>query len=243
MKMGQLYIGTSGYTNKDWRLKFYPKGVAQKDWLHFYAEHYNAVEINATFYRPFPASVYNKWRDSTPSDFQFVLKASQVITHEKVLENVEAEVTDFVTNASVLGDKLGGMLWQFPASLKAGGMREQLTQFLGLLPQNIQHTFEFRHESWFVEDVYNLLNQFNAGLVINDSPKFPQREVITGQIMYVRFHGPDMLYESLYSREQMAAWAERIKPKMDQYDVYLFFNNTTEGRALDNANTIQEMLR
>ncbi len=237
-----LYIGTSGYTYKDWRGVFYPKGVAQKNWLAFYAEHFNAVEINATFYRTFPKHVFTRWHDLTPETFRFVLKAPRLITHEKALVNVESELQEFTTNANGLGDKLAAMLWQFSANAKKDALSEAFARFLPLLPGSIKQVFEFRHASWFSDEIYDLLNQHHAGIVINDSPRFPKREITTDQVMYVRFHGPDKLYASSYSNEQLDNWAQKIARHINKDDIYAFFNNTASGRAIKNADTLRELL-
>ena len=240
--MANLYVGTSGYSYKAWRGQFYPTGVPQKDWLAFYARSYNAVEVNATFYRPFPTSVLTHWYDMTPPEFRFVLKGPKVITHEKLLIDVDQELQQFVRSAVGLQEKLAVMLWQFPVSAHADQLFEALKQFLALLPTEIKQVFEFRHVSWFTEALYDLLNQFRAGLVINDLPHLPSREIITGRTMYVRFHGPDKLYNSLYNDEQLRTWADRICPQIVQNDVYLFFNNTFAGQALKNAISLREYL-
>ncbi len=240
--MANLYIGTSGYSYKEWRGQFYPKGVAQKDWLAYYAKHYNAVEVNATFYRPFAESVYAHWGEVTPADFRFVLKGPQVITHEKALENISDELTSFVENTAVLGDKLAVMLWQFPASARVDSLLTNLALFLQKLPTNIQQVFEFRHVSWLTDEVYDLLNVFGAGFVITDVTKFSTRQVQTDHLMYLRFHGPNKLYNSLYTPQQLQVWADTIRPYLAQKDVYVFFNNTMGGQALQNANELKVML-
>lgn len=240
--MAKLYIGTSGYSYKEWRGQFYPKGVAQKDWLAYYATHYNAVEVNATFYRPFAESVYAHWGEVTPTDFRFVLKGPQAITHEKALENISDELDPFVENTSVLGEKLAAMLWQFPASTHADSMLNKLARFLPLLPTTTRQVFEFRHISWLRDDVYDLLNQIGAGFVITDVTKFSTQQVQTDHLMYLRFHGPNKLYNSLYTPQQLKVWANTIRPYLGQKDVYVFFNNTTGGQALQNANELKAML-
>lgn len=240
--MNGLYIGTSGYTYAAWRGIFYPKGVAQRNWLSFYAQHFNAVEVNATFYRPFPQSVYARWQEVTPPDFRFVLKAPRLITHEKALDNIEQELDSFLASAKGLGDKLALILWQFPAGQRAENLQKRFEAFLSLLPQSPRHVFEFRHASWFTEEVYAQLNNSNAGFVINDSPQIKSREVNMAGLMYVRFHGPGKLYDSAYSREQLTAWADRIRPRLADHEVYLFFNNTFAGQAIENARQMRELL-
>jgi len=238
-----LYIGTSGYTYKDWRGIFYPKDVAQKNWLTFYAQHYNAVEINATFYRPFPEHVFTHWHDSTPDDFRFVLKGPKLITHEKLLVDIEQELEQFISNSAALKQKLAAMLWQFPTSARRDSLQGQFQQFLMLLPTNIKHVFEFRNASWFSEEIYALLNRFDAGIVINDSPHFPSQHVTTDHLIYIRLHGPGALYTSTYNADQLHSWAEEIEPHLVDMDVYLFFNNTSGGHALGNANDLRRLLK
>jgi len=242
-EMKSLYIGTSGYTYKDWRGIFYPKGVAQKDWLAFYAQHYNAVEINATFYRPFPEHVFTHWHDSTPDDFRFVLKAPKLITHEKMLVDVAQELDQFVSSSAALKQKRAAMLWQFPSSARKEALQVRFQQFLTLLPGSIKHVFEFRNDSWFNEEIYALLNRVDAGFVINDSPHFPSQHVTTDHLMYVRLHGPGALYTSTYSADQLRAWADEIAPHLADEDTYLFFNNTSGGHALGNVNDLRQLLK
>jgi uncharacterized protein YecE (DUF72 family) len=241
--MPALYIGTSGYTYKDWRGVFYPKGVAQKNWLAFYAQHYNAVEINATFYRPFPESVLTRWHDATPDSFRFVLKAPKVITHEKALEEVGQELEQFVASTAGLGEKLAAVLWQFPPKATKDVLMERLAAFLPTLPTSIKHVFEFRHASWFTDETYALLNCHNTGIVINDSPRLPRSDAIADSVMYVRFHGPGKLYDSSYSSAELQTWASKIAPHLDTLDIYLFFNNTMRGQALTNADELRELLK
>ena len=240
--MGKLYIGTSGFTYKDWRGIFYPKGVAQKNWLTFFAEHFNTVEINATFYRSFPRSVFESWYERTPAAFRFTLKGPRRITHEKQLETVEDDLKQFVENAAGLREKLSVMLWQFRPGAKADEYKERFAHFLTLLPRDIRQVVEFRHSSWFNDEIYALLNRHHVGFVINDSSRWPAREVVTGDFMYVRFHGPQQLYASLYTPEQLDQWAKKIRPRLKEQDVYIYFNNDYGGRAIQNARELREML-
>lgn len=241
--MPELYLGTSGYTYADWRGTFYPKGVAQKDWLAFYAQHYNAVEINATFYRPFPETVLTRWHDATPDAFRFVLKAPKTITHEKALDGVEGELAQFISSTAGLGGKLAAVLWQFPPKLTKDVLSERLAAFLPTLPGTVKHVFEFRHVSWFAEETYALLNRYHAGIVNNDSPRLPGSDAATDQVLYVRLHGPGKLYDSSYDSEQLRAWADKIAPRLVQYDTFVFFNNTMRGQALANADELRALLK
>ena len=240
--MANLYVGTSGYSYSAWRGQFYPAGVPQKEWLAFYARTYNAVEINATFYRPFAKSVFTHWRDMTPPNFRFVLKGPKVITHEKRLEDVGEELKAFVSSAAALEGKQAATLWQFSAGVKVDDLGGRFAQFLQMLPNDMKQVFEFRHPSWFTKKTYDLLNQFGSGFVINDSPHLKSTEAVTDHIMYVRFHGPDKLYDSLYSDEQLRMWVDKIKPRLSENDCYLFFNNTFAGQGLQNGLQLRDLL-
>jgi uncharacterized protein YecE (DUF72 family) len=142
----------------------------------------------------------------------------------------------------VLEDKLALVLWQFPAGLRAEAAKEHFFNFLPRLPPSVRHVFEFRHRSWFTEDVFARLDQVDAGFVINSSPHIPSVDRVTGGLLYVRFHGPEKLYNSSYSHEQLEAWAARIRPHLERDNVFLFFNNTFSGQALENAREMHALL-
>lgn len=240
--MANLYIGTSGFTYRDWRGAFYPKGVKREEYLAYYAQHFNAVEINATFYRPFPPHIYERWSSLTPPDFRFVLKGPRTITHDKELADVGADVRDFVNGLAPLGDKCAAVLWQLPPRARAGDLRIPFARFLVNLPTSVRHVFEFRHTSWFTDEMIDIFNDFNVGFVVNDTPRFPTKDITTGDIVYIRFHGPGKLYDSLYSDEQLSTWAERLRPRIRDHESFLFFNNTFAGQAIGNAATLRELL-
>ena len=202
--MGELFIGTTGYSYKEWRDIFYPKGVAQKNWLNFYAQHYNTVQINATFYQIFARSVFEKWYTSTPPGFRFALKAPQIITHEKMLLGVEEDLRSFVENSKGLEEKCAVMLWQFPPGTQAGQLFNRLEQFLPQLPTTVQHAFEFRHASWFNDKVYALLNQYHAGFVINDSTDPTHRWIVNTVSTFAQKAGIGMPDVAIYDGEPNA---------------------------------------
>jgi uncharacterized protein YecE (DUF72 family) len=149
----------------------------------------------------------------------------------------------FHDSSKALSDKLSAMLWQFPPSFAhTDETRDLLAHFLTLLPRDIRQAIEFRHKTWFQDSVYDLLNAHKAGFVINDSSRWAAREVVTGDFAYIRFHGPGKLYASLYTPEQLQAWATKIRAYLQERDVYVYFNNDYGGRALQNANELREML-
>lgn len=241
--MGHLLLGTSGYSYQDWKEIFYPKGLAARKWLSFYAQHYNTVEINATFYRYFARTVFARWCDETPDDFRFTLKGPRDITHVKRLHEIDPDLTRFVDSYQDLKPKLAALLWQMPPSFKdEADNREKLAGFLEKLPKETRQVMEFRHKSWFNDEVYTLLNHHRAGFVINDSNRWAAAEVVTGDLAYIRFHGPEKLYASLYTIDAMKAWAEKINVWLRQYDVFVYFNNDFDGRALQNSVELRDLI-
>ncbi len=241
--MNKLFIGTSGYIYKDWVDKFYPKDLTQKEYLSFYAKYFTTVEINATFYRSFPKTVFEKWQEQTPEDFCFTIKGSRFITHVKRLKDIDDSIVLFFENASGLLHKLGVVLWQFPKSfVYTSETKERFIHFLALLPTSSRQVVELRHVSWFTEEVYGMLSQHNIGFVINDTSAFPAKDVITSDVAYIRFHGPTRLYASSYSREQLNEWASAIKTYLKKYDVYCYFNNDISGYAIENALSLKRLI-
>lgn len=256
--MGRIYIGTSGYNYDHWKGVFYPEGLPEKDWLSFYAKHFDTVEINAIFYGNFKRSVFEKWGREVSKNFSFCLKGPHFITHVKRLKDVNDSLKMFLGNAYGLGSKLKIILWQFPKSFKFNDENlERLEKFLhilafqsrfGKLDPNpvwlkIKHGFEFRDDSWFKKEVFDLLNKNNVGFVINDSSFFPKKEISTGGFTYIRFHGPSGLYSSNYSRRELMTWAQKIKRFQKLGEVYCYFNNDVGGFAVKNAWELKELLQ
>jgi uncharacterized protein YecE (DUF72 family) len=242
--MGNLFIGTSGYNYPDWVGGFYPQDLSKKEWLSFYCRHFNTLEINATFYHSFKRSVFENWYKQTPQKFSFSIKGSRFITHIKRINNVKNELGRFTEGAYGLKEKLKVYLWQFPSSFQLTQQNKiRLSSFLSILPKNTRHAFEFRHASWFNDDIYQLLDKNKVGFVTNDTKAFSVAEKITGDFAYIRFHGPQSLYSSLYSDEQLKVWAEKIRRYLKTYDVYCYFNNDVSGFAIKNALLLQKLLK
>ena len=239
--MGKVWVGTSGYSYQHWKEIFYPKGLAQSKWLEFYAQHFECVEINATFYRHFERHVFERWHDVTPVSFRFAIKGPKTITRDKRLEGAEEDLARFLGSAAGLGEKLGVILWQLPPSFKndeEGFAR--LQSFIALLPANISHAFEFRHPSWVGPKVMELLDNGCAGWVSADSRRFVSAEAVTGGVGYYRYHGPKELYSSSYSAEAIASLGNSLRPLADIGDAYCFFNNDFCGYALENGKQLQQ---
>ncbi|MBI2074700.1 MAG: DUF72 domain-containing protein [Candidatus Levybacteria bacterium] len=242
--MGNLYVGTSGYNYKHWKGIFYPENITQKEWLNYYSNYFNTVEINATFYRFFTKSVFEKWYNITPNNFKFGVKGPRLITHVKRLKDIEKELEIFLNSAVGLKNKLTNILWQLPKTFRDKDKKigERFIHFLSMLPKGINNVFEFRDSSWFNYEIYSSLNKNKCGFVISDSEYFPTREVITDNIVYIRFHGPTKLYSSSYSNDELAIWAENIENCLRECDVYCYFNNDTNGFAVKNAQTLKSLI-
>jgi uncharacterized protein YecE (DUF72 family) len=241
LELAHYFIGTSGWHYDDWRNRFYPKELPKNKWLEYYACHFPTVELNNSFYRLPSEDAFTNWYNSSPADFAFAVKVSRFITHIKRLKNSEEAVDNFVKRAGILGNKLGPLLYQLPPSLHRND--DTLESFLSSLPRGFKHVIEFRHQSWLVKEVFEILQKHNAGLCVFDMPSFTCPLRATADFAYIRFHGSDSLYSSCYSDEVLADWAKRIAGLAADLDsVYIYFNNDVEGFALRNAVTIRDYL-
>jgi uncharacterized protein YecE (DUF72 family) len=164
------HIGTSGWHYDDWRKRFYPEKLPKAKWLEFYTQHFPTVELNNTFYRLPSEAAFLNWYESSPANFTFAVKASRFVTHIKRLKNSEEAVDNFVKRAKILGEKLGPLLYQLPPSMRRND--DTLDSFLSCLPKGLMHVIEFRHESWFVEDIFEILRRHNTGFCVFDMPSF-----------------------------------------------------------------------
>lgn len=235
-------IGTSGWHYEHWRDRFYPAKLAKAEWLAFYAGHFSTVELNNSFYRLPSEAAFATWYNSSPPDFSFAAKVSRFITHIKRLKDTEEAVDNFITRARILKEKLGPLLYQLPPNMHRND--ERLASFLSNLPRGMRHVFEFRHESWLEEKVFEILRRYNIGLCVFDMPSFRCPLVATADFAYIRFHGSGSLYSSCYSDEELADWAKRIADlPANLTAVYIYFNNDAEGFAVRNAKTLRDYLQ
>lgn len=216
-----LYVGTSGYSYKEWKGSFYPEKIPAKEMLRYYAERLSTVEINATFYRMPQPSMLENWKEQVPGTFRFSLKASQRITHFKRLKETDQETKYFLETAAVLGEQLGVVLVQLPPNMKKDLPR--LETFLKQLPQTLRVAFEFRHPTWFEDDVLELLRSQNRALVVSDTDDLPATHIDkTSDWGYLRLRRVN------YSEEILADWLERIRAQ-DWKDTFVFFKHEDEG--------------
>ena len=238
----QYYIGTSGWHYDHWRYRFYPEKLRKPDWLDFYARHFNTVELNNSFYRLPSENAFATWYDSSPASFSFAVKVTRFITHIKRLKNSEEPADTLIARARGLGEKLGPLLYQLPPNMHRDD--ERLESFLSILPREMRHVFEFRHESWLEEGVFEILRRYNTGFCVFDMPVLSCPLVATADFAYIRFHGSTGLYSSCYSDEELVDWAGRLADLgTDLKAVYIYFNNDAEAFAVKNALTLHSYLQ
>jgi uncharacterized protein YecE (DUF72 family) len=215
-----IFVGTSGYNYPAWRGSFYPERLAAAGMLPFYAERFGTVEINATFYRMPTSQTVTGWAAAAPPDFVFALKAPRRITHIGRLANVEQPVRFFAETARGLGVKLGPLLFQLPPSLRKDTSR--LADVLAQLPPDLRVAFEFRHPSWFTDDVYALLRGRDVALCIVDSEEGTTPDVTTASWGYLR------LRDRAYTDAELAAWAGRLA-RGAWRDTFAYFKHEETG--------------
>lgn len=237
----KYYVGTSGWHYDHWRDRFYPRELPKRKWLQFYAQSFSTVELNNSFYQLPAENSFANWRDSSPEDFVFAVKVSRLITHLKKLKDVAGPLQNFLDRARVLGGALGPLLYQLPGNLHRNDSR--LEAFVSMLPGDLSHVFEFRHESWFDQGVFDLLRRHNMGFCIYDMPDITTPLEVTAGFAYVRFHGSSAMYGSSYSDEELNDWARKLAILgASVKTVYVFFNNDAEAFAVSNALALERKL-
>jgi uncharacterized protein YecE (DUF72 family) len=236
-----IRVGCSGWQYKHWRELFYPKDLPQTRWFGFYAEHFDTVEINSSFYHLPKASTFEKWRDQAPSGFCYAIKANRFITQAKKLLDCEESMERMMSATRHLGDRLGPMLYQLPPSLHLD--LERLENFLNLLPNDVINVFEFRHKSWYVDEAYALLDRFGASLCLHDMRASETERLAVGPATYVRFHGGVGKYWGRYPDEKLMDWAGwLVEQARSGRSCWCYFNNDILGHALDDAQTLKSMV-
>jgi uncharacterized protein YecE (DUF72 family) len=243
-----MLIGTSGWTYASWKGSFYPEHCPRRQrFLEYYAQEFLTTEVNSSFYHLPRVATYEQWAAQVPADFVFALKVSRLITHHKRLVEVEEPWRAFVGRARVLGRRLGPLLLQFPPSFQHD--RPRLARFLAAADRQpgpdppLRLVFEFRHESWFREDIYDLLRRHGAAVCVADSPRYPRREVRTAAFAYLRFHGRTQMFASSYTDAELAQEAQLLKRDVRAgLDVFVYFNNDACGHAVANARKLRWLM-
>jgi uncharacterized protein YecE (DUF72 family) len=218
--MAELFVGTSGWAYPSWKPAFYPEKLAQTKFLTYYSGHLNTVEVNLTFSQLLKDTTVQKWIAQTPEHFRFGIKAHQVITHIKRLKNADDFVPRFFTTLEPLAQagKLGPVLFQLPPNMKADP--KLLEEFLRTLPKGVQIAFEFRHESWFADDIFACLKQHNRALCVAETEERVTPDVLTADFAYYRYRKPE------YSGEERQAMVRRMHDHMAAgRDVFAYFKH------------------
>lgn len=237
-----IRIGTSGFHYKHWEGPFYPQKIPAAAMLDFYAQHFDTVELNNSFYRLPEAGAFDCWRSSTPANFVFAVKASRFITHNKKLKDPENALDNLLPRAAHLDNKLGPVLFQLPPKWRANP--ERLRNLLLILPTDVRYAFEFREHSWITVEILRTLREFNAAFCIYELAGYHSPMVVTADFTYVRLHGPENgKYQGSYSEQrlsrlarQIESWAKELKA------IYVYFDNDQAGYAVVNALQLRDMV-
>ncbi|HEX7709740.1 MAG TPA: DUF72 domain-containing protein [Sphingomonadaceae bacterium] len=235
-------IGCSGWVYQHWRGLFYPQDLAVKRWFEFYAQEFDTVEINNSFYRLPKAETFDAWRKQAPKGFRYAVKAQRYVTQAKKLKDGEETVPWIMERIRHLGPTLGPVLYQLPPRFKLN--LERLESFLRVLPRNVVSVFEFRDPSWYKDQTFAVLERHGASFVAHDMPGSKSPRVAVGPIAYLRFHGGEGKYWGRYSDKGLIEWADWIAGQTREgRAVWAYFNNDAEAHAVHDAQTLRAMVR
>ena len=235
----RFYIGTSGWNYPHWKGKFYPKDLPSKGWLEFYSQKFDTVEVNNTFYRWPEAKTLKNWYYLVPDKFTFTIKAPRTITHIRKLIGVGDHLKTFYELADNLKEKLACLLFQLPPSFAYSQDNFlRVEKFLKQLDSSKLNVIEFRHASWWRDDVYYLLKKYKIIFCTVSGLDMPDDLVVTHRVAYLRFHGAR--YSSRYSNKELRKYAELIKAS--KKSVFAYFNNDANSYAVDNAQELRRLL-
>ncbi|MCW8408187.1 DUF72 domain-containing protein [Legionella sp. PATHC035] len=236
-------IGTSGWVFKGWKEIFYPKSVAEKDELAYYANVFNTVEINSSFYHVPSAKSIAKWRETTPEQFIFSCKASRYLTHVKMLKDVQDSVHYLLQVIEGLEEKLGPVLFQLPPYWPFN--LERLEQFVKALPESFHYTFEFRNKTWLRQEVYDLLAQYNIALCFYDFKGYQCPEIITSDFIYLRLHGPHLdAYLGHYEQKTLLSYAHKFaKWQQEVKQIFCYLDNDQKAVAPSDAQELERLVQ
>jgi uncharacterized protein YecE (DUF72 family) len=240
-KWGAVRVGCSGWEYKHWRGDFYPSEIPKAAWFDTYARRFDTVEINNSFYRLPEAATFARWAERAPAGFIYAVKASRFLTHMKKLKDPEEPVHRLFTRMKPLKRRLGPVLYQLPPNFPVD--RPRLEHFLQVLPAGIRHVVEFRHPSWYTDDVAMLLDRYGAARCLHDMKGSATGRERVGPFVYVRFHGASGTYSGGYPEDRLRRWAEWLHAqRCSGIDVYAYFNNDIGGHAPRDAVTLRTFL-
>ncbi len=242
--MARVLIGTSGYSYPHWRGVLYPSGLSRARWLEAYATRFPIVELNVTFYRLPEQRAWSAWRTGTPAGFRFAIKGWRAITHYRRLRECEALLSRLAEGMGMLKEKAEVVLWQLPPTLRCDRMLlEGFCDELSRRMASVHHAFEFRHGSWFSEEISVLLAERSYAICVAHSPAQPPRESTATDFVYLRLHQGEEGPNGAYGERELQSWAERIHSWSEKgCDVYAFFNNDFGGWAVRNAETLMGLV-
>ena len=236
-----IRIGTSGWYYDHWKEVFYPAGLPKSKWFEHYAQHFDTVELNNTFYHLPKEQTMRRWHKIAPKGFLYAVKANRYITHIKKLKDASEPLERFFKKVNLLKGRLGPVLYQLPPSLHKD--LDRLGHFIKLLPKRKIAVFEFRHKSWYEDDTFEFLRKFGVAFCIHDMPGNESPRVVTGDIIYVRFHGTTGRYAGNYPESSLEDWAKWLKDQAQKARaIYIYFNNDIHGHAIKNAKQLREQL-
>jgi uncharacterized protein YecE (DUF72 family) len=245
--MGNLHLGTIGWSYSFWKPSFYPNKVTSKDFLAFYSTKFETVEVDSTFYRIPTKEAVEKWERQTPNNFLFSFKFPRIITHIKMLKNCERETNLFLEKTNYLGRKLGPSLLQFPPNFGVEHFSD-LSGFLKELPKTRRYVVEVRDERWLNNEFYSLLRSNGVAFAWVDSPNMPQSDVITSSFLYIRLEGDRSKVNGTLgsieanTSEGLKMWAEKIKPCLKDLEVYGYFGKYYSGYPPSDVNSLLKLL-
>jgi uncharacterized protein YecE (DUF72 family) len=263
-----IHIGLSGWSYREWARTFYPSGLPPSEWLSFVAREFSTVEVNRSFYSLLKPETYRSWADQSPAGFRFSVKGSRFITHMKRLRDVEAPLANFYASGVLeLGDRLAAFLWQLPAKWSADpGVT---AKFLSMLPRTtgeaahlakrhdhrvgtfeapshgsrtLRHALELRHPEALTPAIIESAEANNVAVVMSDASPWPLYDASTADFRYLRMHGPEALYSSGYSAEELEGWASRLRRWEGEGDVFVYFDNDSGAHAPRDARALRGML-
>jgi uncharacterized protein YecE (DUF72 family) len=237
-----IRVGCSGWIYRHWRGAFYPQDLAVKRWFAFYADQFDTVEVNNSFYRLPKAETFDAWRKAAPPGFCYAVKANRYLTQARKLKECAEPLGRMMAPFRHLGETLGPILYQLPPRFRINLGR--LESFLALAPRDVVNVFEFRDPSWYVPETLALLNRHGAGFCAHDMPDLVTPRWACGRAAYVRFHGGLGKYWGRYPDEALLGWADWMAAQAREgRPVWAYFNNDTEAQAPQDALTLKAMLR
>lgn len=245
--MSAWYLGTVGFSYKEWDGVFYPAGTPGRLYLAIYSQIFNSVELDSTFYGTPPPDRVKQWANAVPSGFKFCVKTPRQITHDLRLLNVQEPMAQFLRNISLFGDKLGAVLIQLPPSLSTADL-DLFNRFMVQLPPDFRYAIEFRHPSWFNDLTADLLAAHDLGWVSTEYVDMPRQVVPTTDFLYIRWLGRHGAFktkdhEQVDKLPQLRWWQSQIEPYLSRFKtVYGYFNNDYSGYSPQTCNRFKEML-